>query len=193
MQLRDFIVNALGTDAPDIEFVLPYFEEFKEKKGDFLLDSGEVCDYVYYLKKGCIINKIDEGLSPIVKEIITPHMWFSDLKSFEKRVPSQQCLECLTDVTYYRLHHRNFLELENKVPNFSRVARLVITEVNRNLEERILRLKQMTVNERWNWYQSQDRFSSFLIPKKLISEYLDMRPETLSRLLEKNKLDINQD
>lgn len=111
-------------------------------------------------------------------------MWFSDLKSFEAVQPSEQFLESITAVSVYRLSRANFDLLESNFPNFSKVARKVMTEVNRHLEARILRLKQMDAQERWDWFRQEPRFQSLTLSKKVISEYLDMRPETLSRLIE---------
>jgi hypothetical protein len=42
----------------------------------------------------------------------------------------------------------------------------------------------MSAVQRWQWFQSQQRFQAFEIPKKIISEFFDMRPETLSQLME---------
>jgi CRP-like cAMP-binding protein len=185
MDIKSFIVDSLGIETSDIDLVVPYFERVSYEKNEFLLDSGDVCEYIYYLTSGCVLNRIEgNNAEPVLKEIITTNMWFSDLKSFEAVQPSEQFLESITAVSVYRLSRANFDLLESNFPNFSKVARKVMTEVNRHLEARILRLKQMDAQERWDWFRQEPRFQSLTLSKKVISEYLDMRPETLSRLIE---------
>jgi CRP-like cAMP-binding protein len=43
----------------------------------------------------------------------------------------------------------------------------------------------MTAEEKIQWYFEQKRFQRFDIPKKIIAQYLDLRPETFSRALKK--------
>jgi len=185
MDIRSFIVHTLGQDSNDIDKVVPFFELQAERKGNYLLDSGDTCDYIYFLLEGCVIHRVDNGTEhPLIREIITPDMWFSDLKSFQQQTASNQCLECLSDVQYYQLHRNAFMSLELNFPNFNKVSRLVVTKVNEELEARVIRLKQLSAVQRWQWFQSQQRFQGLDIPKKIISEFLDMRPETLSRLMD---------
>lgn len=185
MDIRSFIVHTLGVESDDIDQVVPYFELRHYSKNEFILDSGDVCTDVFFLVQGCVINRIELSSGyPMLKEIITPNMWFSDLKSFQQQIPGNQCLECLTPSSAYTLNRVHFEQLEKKFPNFSKVARLIFTEVNQQLEERIVRLKQLDALNRWNWFQEQSRLVQLQLPKKLISEYLDMRPETLSRILD---------
>ncbi|HYJ38540.1 MAG TPA: Crp/Fnr family transcriptional regulator, partial [Chitinophagaceae bacterium] len=102
--------------------------------------------------------------------------------SFFSGQPSQYAIEALEPVTVYSISRENLEELYGLSPRIARIARLVIT--NLYLDK-----------ERWEQdhiqYDIRQRFVNFVhnnadliqrVPQKYIASYLNIKPETFSRL-----------
>jgi len=157
-------------------------KEFEYAKGHILIESGQVCNYIYYVKSG--IGKViyyKDG-----KEIID---WISDegailssVISFLSRRPSLHVVKLLEPSKLIGIHYSDLEELFHKHHDLERMGRMLTTHALIELQERINAMQFETAKQ---------RYDNFLIryPKCInrislgdLASYLGMTQVTLSRI-----------
>ena len=102
--------------------------------------------------------------------------------SYFSGMPSGYVIETIEPTTFYSLHKDKAEQLYNRYPKLERLSRLVITE--------LFLQKEMWELERIR-YNTKERFLRFMtdnpelfqrVPQKYLASYLNIKPETFSRL-----------
>ena len=52
--LGNHIIKRLGNDLDNLDKVLSVFEYISAKRNEQVLQQGEICNYVYFIAKGCL-------------------------------------------------------------------------------------------------------------------------------------------
>lgn len=183
---RSFFEQHLFCSSTEKQDLIDAFEYQQVKKGDFLLESNEICDQIYFVVEGCILVNLDKGIQhTLVREIVTPGLWLTDIHGFLEKKESQLSFFTFTECSIYSLKRETFDWVKIRFPEFVEMTLNTVGKVNKALENRWFNFSHMTAEEKIQWYFEQKRFQRFDIPKKIIAQYLDLRPETFSRALKK--------
>ncbi len=158
----------------------------KVPKKTFLLQQGEICNFEYYILKGCIRSYcIDEKGAEVIFTFAIEDWWVSDIASFNERTPSHMFIETLEDCELLMLNPHTKEELLMKAPRFERVFRMMVQKHLSTYQERLF----------GNIARSaQDRYLAFLekypglpqrVPQRMIASYLGISAEFLSKIRKK--------
>ncbi|MBK9391899.1 MAG: cyclic nucleotide-binding domain-containing protein [Bacteroidetes bacterium] len=102
------------------------FESVKIKKKKDLLVSGQVCNYLYFINKGCLRSfYIDSRGVEHIYQIRMDNNWISDLESFFSQNPSKCNIEALEDSTLLRISNERMEQLLIEIPNLERYFRIL--------------------------------------------------------------------
>lgn len=157
------------------------------KKGQTILAEGEVCEYIYYLDQGLIRqyyykkNEKDEE-KEVTEHIGEDHTIFMCIESLFLEQPTRLAVEALENCVVYglpkaeleriSLHHVNIQMLYRKILEES----LIISQVHADL---------VRFESAQSRYEKMCKLSPQVIlraPLLYIANYLQMTPETLSRV-----------
>lgn len=157
------------------------------KKGQTILAEGEVCEYIYYLDQGLIRqyyykkNEKDEE-KEVTEHIGEDHTIFMCIESLFLEQPTKLAVEALENCVVYglpkaeleriSLHHVNIQMLYRKILEES----LIISQVHADL---------VRFESAQSRYEKMCKLSPQVIlraPLLYIANYLQMTPETLSRV-----------
>jgi CRP-like cAMP-binding protein len=158
--------------------------QYKEiPRKTFLLREGEICNFEYYINKGCIRNYyLDEKGDEVTLQFAIEGWWVSDIASFHEHKPSHMFIETLEYCEVLMLSPESKEKLLQEIPKFERIFRLMVQRNLSRLQERLFKTITTTAVEKY--LDFLDRYPT--IPQRIaqhyIATYLGFSPEFLSKV-----------
>ncbi len=157
-------------------------EPMRYKKGETILLAGEVCEYIYYLDQGLVRQFYLKHGKEVTEHIGADQSVFMSIESLFKEEPSKIEIETLeTSIIYglpkskleeISLHHVNIQMLYRKILEES----LIIAQKHADL------VRFESAQSRYEKMCKQSPQVVMRAPLLHIANYLQMTPETLSRV-----------
>lgn len=154
----------------------------KFAKGEMILNEGEVCKNIYYIDRGLVRQYYYKNEKEVTEHLAEDHSIFMCIESLFKEEPSKLQVEALEQTIVYALpkdrlehvslHHVNIQMLYRKILEES----LIISQVHADL---------VRFESAQSRYEKMCKISPQVIlraPLVYIANYLQMTPETLSRV-----------
>ena len=152
------------------------------KKGQTILAEGEICEYIYYLDQGLIRQFYFKDGKAVTEHLGEDRSIFMCIESLFREEPTHLSIEALENCIIYglpkaeleqiSLHHINIQMLYRKILEES----LIISQVHADL---------VRFESAQSRYEKMCKLSPQVIlraPLLYIANYLQMTPETLSRV-----------
>lgn len=181
--LEAYIRARIGADDTRLANVLSAFTIRKVRRGEVLLRAGEVCQYCYFVAKGCIqvFVSSDTG-TETTRDFIFENNWLTDIYGFANQQPAQECFRAIEPSVVMAIHRDQFGRMQQQVPQFEQIYRQILELSYANTVYRVNTFIALDALERVRWLmQHQPRILSRL-SNKLVASYLGISPETLSRI-----------
>ncbi|MBT9190337.1 Crp/Fnr family transcriptional regulator [Zobellia russellii] len=183
--LFDFFNQVYPLTEKDFEPLAKVIRKKKIKKGEFLLDIGQVETKTSLVLKGFIhqYTIIEDNLFTI--DFSLAGMSFNNFTSYMENSPSDQVQEALTDseIIYFEKEDIDKLLLESHP--FSIIYTKLFEQVHLEREKRSLILQHKNAYKKYELFLNTiSKSKRFLeeVPQKLIANYLGMTAETYSRV-----------
>ncbi len=159
-----------------------YFQREFFKKNEFVLRTGEICQKIYFIKKGLLRTfHINQNGTEFTRLIAKENEFCTILLSFSEEIVSAANIQSLEETELYSISKSDFKEFMNKSEN----AKTIYTKILEDFQNfQIQRLEFLTS------YSPQDKVEIFLkdnrkleqrVSDKIIATYLQITPETYSR------------
>ncbi len=166
--------------------ILSAFEPSSVKKKKDLLEPGEVCQYLYFIVKGCLRSYyVDEKGLEHIYQIRLDNSWISDLESFFSQKPSKYYIESLEDTELLRISHERLERLYSEVPQLERYFRILFQKAYVNALARLNDTMWVSAVDRYNQMLKEQSDIFQRVPLVYIASYLGITPESLSRIRRK--------
>ncbi len=184
--LEQHIVNRLGKHPENLELVLSQFQLISKKRNEELLVQGEVCNYVYFIAKGCLqVFVYDSDMNETTRDIIIEDNWCSELISFGSGKPATENIRAVEPSELLAITRVGFQMMMEKVPEFDTIYKQILEASYANSVYRINTFVSLTALERIKWLMHNRPKLLTRISSKLIASYLGISQETFSRLKSK--------
>lgn len=185
-KLEQHIINRLGQKPDDLEKVLTHFEPFVTKRGQSILEQGEICRYVYFIVEGCLqVYVIDKNGNESTREFYVEDQWVTDIFGFQHQTPSGEFIKGVEPCKLLRIHYDSFQQLSQQAPQFSAIYRQILEVSYNNTVYRVNTLMSMDALDRVKWLMDNKPKIMARLSSKLIASYLGISPETMTRLKSK--------
>jgi CRP/FNR family transcriptional regulator, anaerobic regulatory protein len=152
------------------------------KKGEHILNEGEVCDKAGLITKGLVrfyyINEGKEITSRLMEEGLIITSW----NSYYTQKPSNEFMEALEDTTFVYVEYNDTQKLYDDFPEFNKIGRLIIEHAFYLSEQRTQILRKHTAEEKYRYFIEHHPTLLQRVSLKQIASYLGMNEETLSRV-----------
>jgi CRP-like cAMP-binding protein len=180
--VRDFASKYVALNNDELELISQAMvvREFC-KKGQ-VTKAGETEAYLNFVAKGLARKFFRCGKEEKITHIAKEGEFITCYESYIKGRPSAYEIETIEPSILISISKQKMEDLYLQVPKVERLGRLVLTE-------------QFIYNEHWEYdrvrLNSQERFINFIrdnselfqrVPQKFLASYLNIQPETFSRM-----------
>lgn len=183
IKLINFILSIVPIPLEDAEYISNYFHHFKIKKGDFILQKGNVSDDYIFLQEGLIRSYLHdlEGNEVTTDFFIENNVAF-EITSFFNRTPSETNMEAVTDCVGYKINYSHLNELFHNKPAFREFGRSILVREFIATKKRNYSMINQTAEDRYkNLLFNKPQILKHA-PLKQIASYLGITDSTLSRI-----------
>lgn len=174
-----------------------FTEEFEQKfaslweekcfsRGDFITEAGRKERHFYFVLEGVqMLYLIDNRGDHRVFGFTYRGDFSGVYSSFIQNRPSDYFLECLSESRVWAINLENYLNLFKEYPEFNRWGRLFYQQILLGRHQREVELLMLSSEERYTKFMRRCPEPLHNIPQKYLASYLNMKPETFSRLRRK--------
>ncbi len=180
--VQQYFAQFMSLTLDELRQLLTYCElrEFDKKK--IILQRGETENYLSIIVKGMIRKFIHVGKTEQTLQLATEgHVIASEI-SFLKREPSIVDMQTLEPTTLISLRHDKMMEALDHYPPGERLGRLILSRMYIKKDERRFDRASMNVRERFLDYIQRNPHMLQRVPQRYLASYLNIKPETFSRL-----------
>lgn len=174
---RYYKLSRIGIDKLAVALV-----PFKLKKGEALVNRGEVCNYIFFIEKGMVRQFYFKYNKDLTENFSYEGDMLTCLESFLLKQPSQLLIETLENTASWGISYQDWMRLTDESKEINMLYRSIL-EYGLILSQRkadMLRFEPAHV--RYN--RLLESFPQILqrAPLVHIASFLQMTPETLSRV-----------
>jgi CRP-like cAMP-binding protein len=160
----------------------PYFEIREFEKKVKVINAGEVERYLNVIAWGLVRKYLPVRNREITVQLASEgHIIHSEL-SFHYRVPSRAVVETIEPSVFLSISYDSLEQLYERFPKVERIGRLMISDLFIKKDNRYFDQLRKTTRERFLEYVKTHPQMLQRVPQKYIASYLNIKPETFSRL-----------
>lgn len=170
----------------DLQILSQYFKPVSYEKDTILLDIGEINDKLYFVEEGVLQEfSYQEEEQTNTHWLMPEGSFVYSTVSFINEVPTEMGIRAIEKVKLLYITKQELQIIYEKVPQMERVGRLVTEQTLTEYEKFLLLIRYRSSEEKLAWFE--ETFPTLInrIPQKYIASYLNIRPETLSRVRSK--------
>jgi len=183
------LISILNHLHPLTEGVIKFLKEHayscSYNKGELLLEEGQVCEHIYFIKKGVVRGFVKEGKREITTWITGEGEMVSSILTFEEKGSAIENMQAIEDCEMLALTLVDLEKLYEQFPEFNIVSRKLLQKYYSDAEGRAF-IARLT-NAETKYKKFLTRYSHFAnrIPLTYIASFLGITLETLSRVRRK--------
>ncbi len=183
------IFTSFGVLTPkEVKHIVSLFSKEEHKSGSVILNVGDVNEYFYFIEKG-ILREFAPSKDELNPESdthwIMPENNFTYIvSSFMEQVPSKIAIEAIDNTILWKIHKNEMDKLYFEFPQLNIIGRIMTEAYLQKYESYIIMMRDNS-ETRYKWFCEYHPELANRIPLKYIASYLNIRPETLSRIRKK--------
>lgn len=151
-------------------------------KKDFFVKENEICKHIGIVEQGSLISFFEnEKIEKRINGIYIPKSIITSYRSFLTQTPSEGFIQAFTASNIRIISYEKYLKLQGDkewLTFFKKIGEELF--INKCKKETSLIL--LSAKERYNQLIEENPFIEQIFPQHIIASYLNIRPETLSRL-----------
>jgi CRP-like cAMP-binding protein len=182
----ELLLNTIRSYVPvsshDEEIIRRLFHEKTFKKGDHLLEAGNVCRYITFIKTGLVRYYINSDGEQQTNYFNKENEFVCDYMSFLPQIPSNVNIQALEDTTVYVISFNDMQQFYSTVEHGERFGRLGIEQVFINVISQVVSLYTDPPDVRYHKFISNFTDIGQRIPQYYIASYVGIKPQSLSRI-----------
>jgi CRP-like cAMP-binding protein len=187
---RQYVSKYVALSEKEFDVLTELLEIREFDKKQLLTREGEIENYMNFVVKGLARKFFYKNKEEIITQIAKENELISCFESFLSGTASNHAIETIEPTIFISITRQNIENMYLASPKMERLGRILVTQ-------------QFLSKEQWNYdrmrLNSHERFIKFIndntdllqrVPQKHLASYLNIKPETFSRLkhlLKKNK------
>jgi CRP-like cAMP-binding protein len=156
------------------------FREFDKRKP--LIREGEIENYLNFIVSGLARKYFYRNKEEMVTQIAKENEVISVYNSFLSGTPSTYVIETIEPTTFVSISKQNVENLYISNPKMERLGRLIVTQQFLNKESWEYDRMRLNSHERFIHFIKENPDLLQRVPQKYLASYLNIKPETFSRL-----------
>lgn len=180
--LKKYFQTVQNLSEEELSQALSYFYQEKLNKGDYYLREGQYSDKISFIESGLfrLFYQID-GEEKIML-FFSENQLMADYYGYLTQSPSIRPIQALEDSIVYSIDRKNLNQLFDASKNWERIGRKLAESAYVTSVHRANRLLHDDYDTRLNTFIKESPTLLQRVPQYMIASYLNMTPETLSRV-----------
>jgi CRP-like cAMP-binding protein len=183
MELLEKHISRISQLSPEVMKVFSaawrYWEVPKEH---FLVREHQVCDYIFFIKKGVARIFYHKGEKEITEWIALDEQFFLSIISFFQLTPSRLIIQTLEPSEVMGIHHKDLIRLAGEYHEVETLFRKMMTSSLILSQYRMDSIQFETAQQRYeNLLKTSPKIIQ-RVPLTYIASFLGITLETLSRI-----------
>ena len=180
--LRQYVSGYVALTKEEFALVADRLAIRSFDKQQQLLRVGDVEEYMNFIVKGLVRMYFYKGKTEVVTNIAREGEIISSSSSFLSGTPSNYFVETLEPTTLLSISRAQLDQAYGESPRIEKLGRLMITHFVLQKEEWELECMRLDTRERFLRFVGNNPELLQRVPQKYLASYLNMKPETFSRL-----------
>ena len=181
-EIKEHIRSAFKLSEEETNLFLSEFSKVELKKNDVFAVKGKICHEIGLIKKGLMKCVYYKNGNEVVFEFAYENSFIADYYSFVTNIPSEKEIRCLEDTTLYVINRQRLEKLARAYPYIQGINRKMNENLFLKMHNRLTSFLLKTPSERYQTLISERQDLAQRIPQYLIASYLNVKPETISRI-----------
>ena len=163
--------------------LLPFLEIKLFEKKEMILAAGEIDNYFNIVVKGMARKYLSlPKKREVTLQLATEGHFIHSEMSFNTRRPSELSVQAVEQTILVRIDHQKLETIMLSFPWAETIGRLLVIELAAAREKRQYNVRMKSARQRFLDYAANHPQMMRRVPMNVLASYLNMKPETLSRL-----------
>lgn len=181
-KLHEYLQGFVPLTKSEFRQMEPFIEIREFDKRVRVIHEGEVERYLNVVAFGLARKYLPVRSKEITIQLASEgHMIHSEL-SFHYRVPSRAVVETIEPTVFFSISYESLEQLYEQLPGIERLGRLMITDLFIKSDTRYFNQLRKSTRERFLEYVRNHADMVRRVPQKYLASFLNIKPETFSRL-----------
>lgn len=180
-QLSDFIKTTVEISEDNLEIILSSFKEMKIEKGQFILKTGQIANYYYFIKAGALRFYYGDYEEQLTAWLIVKDEFFTEISSLNPQIPTRFNIEAIEKTELFYIPKDDMESLYKQIPAWQEFGRITWENMSIRMINQIISFQTLSAQERYLEFM-QDTELMKRVPVKQIASYLGITPNALSRI-----------
>ncbi len=184
-EIIEHISQLIPLEKDDLKLFLSKFTPLSLKKGAYFIREGQVSRKIGFIIKGSMLCSYNKNGKKIIDEFSLDKEFITDYFSFLTCSPAEKDVICLEDTELLVIGYEDMQELYAIKSTFEKVGRLMAEALFMNWQQKAKSLMLDDAETRYLKLITKRPSLVQRVPQYLIASYLNVKPETLSRIRKK--------
>lgn len=181
--LKRYLAHNATLNADELAAIISRFKPMKAKRGTPLYRQGDICDKLFFINKGSVrVYYLSQQGVERTRLFAFEGMLATSLASFISRQPSFEFVEALEDTELLAIARHDFFALTETIGGWKDFYCRLLESAYIHNNHRLESVVTLNAKERYEQVLAQNPQIVQRVPNKIVATYLDISPETLSRL-----------
>ena len=149
--------------------------------------AGQPCTQLTFVNRGLLRVYFEDEAQERTCRFLPEDSWYTDFESFSGGTPSLENLEALEDSEVARIGKPDLDSLYREFPGLERLGRLLTEQALVGIHQRNRMLTLETPELRYERLRAESPDLLQRVPQYLLASYLNIRPESLSRIRNRSR------
>ncbi len=180
--VRRFINQHTELTDEDFQTLASKLRSISFDKKTKVVDIGEIATTIYFVIQGITRRYFYRGKQEVITHLVKENGVMGSIISFLTGEPSRYVLETIEPVTALAISKADLEELFLSDKKWEKFGRMIITSFFLQIEYHNLDNIRFSTKERFINFMKQNPDLILRVPQKYLASYLEIQPETFSRL-----------
>ena len=186
-----FLIDNFNLTTEEANAFSVSFYEKDLLKGDVFIPYGKTCNRIGFVKKG-ILKCVTLGKNKeVIDDFAFENQFVTNYYSFLTETKSTKNIVCIDNCKLLIIDRKELHQLSKKHLFIEQIARKVTEKLYLSLHQKINDLRLLTAEERYLQLFKNKKNIIAKIPQYDIASYLNVSPETVSRIRKKIALHLS--
>lgn len=181
-ELENIFINKIGLQESHYNTFCEISKPVTFKKKEYLIKEGKICDFIGIVESGIIKSFIHKDVVDYNNGFYLPNQFFSAYSSFSKQKPAVSNLQAMQETTARIISFNQLNQLYETSPLWYKFGKYIAEKFYYLKCNRETSLLQDSALERFELFIKNHPKIEQLVPQHEIASYLNIQPESLSRL-----------